>query len=192
MKLIVGLGNVGAQYRNTRHNLGFAVVEMMAIGFGHQPDEFRKHSKTAAAVLELKADQNCILAKPSTMMNLSGQAVGEFLRYYKIPPSDVWVVHDDVDLLFGQMRVRRGGGSAGHNGIKSIIEHIGDDFWRIRLGIANEHLATTPTDRFVLDPFSAGEARQIPRLLNTAADYLTAAITLNAGTLIDHTQNLVS
>ncbi|HUC86855.1 MAG TPA: aminoacyl-tRNA hydrolase [Candidatus Saccharimonadales bacterium] len=186
MKLIVGLGNVGAQYHSTRHNLGFAVVDMLAIGFGHQPSEFKKHSRAAATILELKADQNCILAEPTTMMNLSGQAVGALMRFYKIAPSDVWVVHDDVDLPFGQMRVRQGGSSAGHNGVNSIIDHIGDRFWRIRLGVANQHLATTPTDKFVLDSFSAEEAEHIPAILNGAADYLASSLV--GGGLTDHTQ----
>jgi PTH1 family peptidyl-tRNA hydrolase len=190
MKLIVGLGNIGRDYHNTRHNLGFAVVDMLTIGFGRQPGDFTKHSKAAAEVLDLKADRDCILVKPTTMMNLSGEAVGALLRFYKLQPADVWVIHDDVDLNFGQMRVRQGGGSAGHNGIKSIIAHIGDDFWRIRLGIANVNLAITPTDKFVLDPFSAEEAAAIPRVLEGAANYLSDSLNLNAGNLTDHTQNL--
>jgi PTH1 family peptidyl-tRNA hydrolase len=189
MKLIVGLGNIGAQYHSTRHNLGFAVVDMLAITFGHQPTDFKKHSKAPAEVLDLKADQGCMLARPTTMMNLSGEAVGALARFYRIAPTDIWVVHDEVDLQFGQMRVRQGGGSAGHNGIKSIIAHIGDEFWRLRLGIANQYLADTPTDKFVLDPFMAEEATQIPTLLNHAADYLANA--LLSGAMVDETRNLL-
>ncbi len=189
MKLIVGLGNIGAQYHSTRHNLGFAVIDMLAITFGHRPSEFKKHSRAAAEVLDLKADQNCLLARPTTMMNLSGEAVGALARFYKIQPNEIWVVHDEVDLQFGQMRVRQGGGSAGHNGIKSIIAHIGDEFWRVRLGVANQYLPVTPTDKFVLDPFMADEAAQIPTLLNHAADYLSSA--LFAGELKDETRSLL-
>jgi PTH1 family peptidyl-tRNA hydrolase len=189
MKLIVGLGNVGRQYHQTRHNLGFGVVDMLAISFGKPVRDFKKHPKAAAEVLDCKAEYGCLLAKPTTMMNLSGEAIGSLTRYYEIDPSAVWVVHDDVDLQFGQMRVRMGGGTAGHNGIKSIIHYIGDGFWRIRLGIANQHLPTTPTDRFVLDAFSAEEAAQMPQLLNTAANYLESSL-MGEG-LTDHTQSLI-
>lgn len=189
MKLIVGLGNVGKQYRETRHNLGFAVVEMLGITFGHAPTEFKKHSKASADVLDLKQTYNCILVKPTTMMNLSGQAIGELARFYKINPSDVWLVYDDVDLQFGQMRVRKGGGSAGHNGVKSAIEHIGDDFWRVRIGVANQFLATTPTDVFVLSGFNQDEGTYIPQLLRRASDYIEDA--LLDGEITDHTQNLL-
>ncbi|TAK89767.1 aminoacyl-tRNA hydrolase [Patescibacteria group bacterium] len=190
MKLIVGLGNVGRQYHATRHNLGFDVVEMLGITFGHQPSEFKKHSKATAEVLDLKQSHDCILVKPTTMMNLSGQAVGDLVRFYKINPADVWLIYDDVDLQFGQMRIRVGGGSAGHNGVKSVIEHIGDGFWRVRLGVANQFLPTTPTDAFVLSPFMADEAAKIPTILRQTSDYLEDA--LLDGQIVDHTQNLIA
>ena len=189
MKLIIGLGNVGEQYHATRHNIGFGVVEMIAIGFGKKPSDFSKHSKAQAETLDLKTTHDCILVKPTTMMNLSGQAIGELARFYKVDPADVWVIYDEVDMQFGQLRIRRGGGSAGHNGIKSIIQHIGDGFWRIRLGIANQYLSTTPTDKFVLDPFMAGEAAQIPQILEKTARLVEDS--LLAGDLKDHTQNLL-
>lgn len=188
MKLIVGLGNIGSQYHATRHNLGFAVVDMLGLTFGHQPSEFKKHSKAPAETLDLKTDLGCMLARPTTMMNLSGDAVRALTHFYKIEPADVWVVYDDVDLEFGQMRVRLGGGSAGHNGIKSIINHIGDGFWRVRLGIANQYLPTTPTDKFVLDPFMADEATQIPRILAGASNTLEQS--LMGGDLTDQTTSL--
>lgn len=187
-KLIVGLGNIGAQYHSTRHNLGFAVIEMLGITFGHQPDEFKKHSKVAALVLDLRAEQNCLLVKPTTMMNLSGEAVRSLVQFYKIDPADIWVAYDDVDLPFGHVRTRLGGGSAGHNGVKSIIAAIGDGFWRMRLGIANPQLPTTPTDSFVLSAFSAEEAARIPQLLGTAANYLESS--LLTGNMADHTIKL--
>lgn len=190
MKLIVGLGNIGNEYHTTRHNLGFAVVEMLGITFGHQPNEFKKHSKSQAEVLNLKQTHNCMLVKPTTMMNLSGQAIGELVRFYNIEANDVWVVYDDVDLPFGQMRVRKGGGSAGHNGVKSTIEHIGDEFWRVRLGVANEFLPTTPTDVFVLSAFMQDEATKLPGILRASSDYLEDA--LLDGEITDHTQNLLT
>lgn len=188
MKLIVGLGNVGQQYHATRHNLGFSVVDMLAITFGHQPSEFTKHSKAPADVLDLKTNYGCILVKPTTMMNFSGTAVGALARFYKLEPTNIWVIYDDVDIPFGQMRVRQGGGSAGHNGVKSLIEHLGDGFWRIRLGIANQFLSSTPTDKFVLDAFTAEEAAKVPLVLNAAADYVAGA--LLDGAITDHTRSL--
>ncbi|HEX7259705.1 MAG TPA: aminoacyl-tRNA hydrolase [Candidatus Saccharimonadia bacterium] len=188
MKLIIGLGNIGKEYHATRHNLGFGVVDMLAITFGKQPSDFTKHAKAAAEILDLKSEFGCMLVRPTTMMNLSGQAVQALAHYYKIAPHNIWVIYDDVDLPFGHMRVRLGGGSAGHNGIKSIMHHIGDEFWRVRLGIANDYLATTPTDKFVLDPFMAEEATKVPALLETAANYIEAA--LLSGNLSDHSQHL--
>ncbi len=188
MKLIVGLGNVGKYYHNTRHNLGFGAVNMLAISFGKQPGDFKKHAKAAAEVLDLKTEYGCMLARPTTMMNLSGEAVQKLAHFYKIAPEDIWVVYDDVDLPFGQVRVRQGGSSGGHNGIKSIIQHIGDNFWRVRLGIANEHLPTTPTDKFVLDPFLPEEATKVPGLLHAVADFLEES--LIDGSLSDVTETL--
>jgi PTH1 family peptidyl-tRNA hydrolase len=189
MKLIVGLGNIGAQYHATRHNLGFAVVEMVAIDFGRQPQGFTKHSKAAAEVLDLKASHDCMLFKPTTMMNLSGQAVGELARYYKVASEDVWVVYDDVDLQFGQLRVRQGGPTGGgHNGVKSVIQHLGEDFWRLRLGVANQYLASTPTDKFVLDPFMADEASELPQILAKTAGIIENS--LLEGQIKDQTLSL--
>lgn len=190
MKLIIGLGNVGKQYQNSRHNLGFGVVEMLAITLGSNVDAFKKHVKAPATVNTLQAEHGVILAKPTTMMNLSGLAVAALINYYKIDIQGVLVIHDELDMQFGQMRVRQGGGSAGNNGIKSIIQHVGEDFWRIRLGIANPLLPITPSDKFVLDPFNNTEAPQVQQILNKTADYLSDAVT--KGKLVDHTQDLLA
>ncbi len=186
MKLIVGLGNVGDKYQNTRHNLGFGIIDLVAIGFGKQPSDFSQHSKASANVLDLKSSHECILVKPTTMMNLSGQAVGELARFYKIDSSDIWVAYDDVDMAFGQVRIRKGGPTGGgHNGVKSVIAHVGEDFWRIRVGIANEFLKTTPTDKFVLDKFSAEESSKIPYILRIVAEIIENAV--DSGDLSDQT-----
>lgn len=186
MKLIVGLGNVGDKYQNTRHNLGFGIIDLVAIGFGKQPSDFSQHSKASANVLDLKSSHECVLVKPTTMMNLSGQAVGELARFYKIDSSDIWVAYDDVDMAFGQVRIRKGGPTGGgHNGVKSVIAHVGEDFWRIRVGIANEFLKTTPTDKFVLDKFSAEESSKIPYILRIVAEIIENAV--DSGDLSDQT-----
>lgn len=186
MKLIVGLGNVGEKYQNTRHNVGFGVINLVAIGFGKQPDDFSAHSKASADVLDLKSTHDCILVRPTTMMNLSGQAVGELARFYKINAEDVWVVYDDVDIPFGQLRVRKGGPTGGgHNGVKSLISHLGEGFWRVRVGVANEFLKTTPTDKYVLDNFSSEESNKLPEILNSIAKLIENAV--DAGDLTDQT-----
>lgn len=190
MKLIVGLGNVGREYESTRHNLGFALVELLGITLGHRPSDFTKHSKAAADVLDLRATNGLMLVKPTTMMNLSGQAVGALANYYKVAPEDIWVIADEVDLPFGALRVSHGGGSAGHNGLKSIMSAVGPDFWRVRMGVRNQRFDVTPTDSFVLSRFDADEAAALPAMLKTAADMLETAVT--RGELVTGDSNLAS
>jgi PTH1 family peptidyl-tRNA hydrolase len=187
LKLIVGLGNVGKQYRSTRHNMGFMVVDELAERLGARISDFKPHGKAAAETLDLRARHSCILVKPTTMMNLSGQAVGELQRFYKVELENIWVIYDDVDLLFGQLRTRHGGSSGGHNGVRSVIQHIGENFWRVRLGVANAHLADTPTDRFVLDEFNSEEKLQLSGMVNSASDELLDAV---SDGLTDHTRSL--
>jgi PTH1 family peptidyl-tRNA hydrolase len=189
MKLVVGLGNVGERYSQTRHNLGFLVVDRLAELLDGSVN-FSKHPKAQAKVLDLKHSHNCLLVKPTTMMNLSGQAVGELARYYKVESTDIWVIYDDVDLSFGQLRIRLGGPTGGgHNGVKSVIEHVGEQFWRARMGVANEHRAGTATDRFVLDRFNSDELASLPQLTLAAAQLLQASLV--TGQLDDHTRSLL-
>lgn len=175
MKLIVGLGNIGAQYAGTRHNIGFMIADKLAAQLD-QSAGFKKHNKAAAQVTDLKATHGCIIAKPTTMMNLSGQAVNSLMNFYKIDPADVLVVYDDVDIEFGTLRIRFGGSSAGHNGIKSIAQHCGGEFWRFRLGVRNEHFAETATDRFVLDDFNTTEAKNLPQIITKTASLLATIL----------------
>lgn len=189
MKLLVGLGNIGKEYQGTRHNIGFDVIDLVAIGLGCKPEEFSSHSKAKAQVIDLISEHDCMLAKPSTMMNLSGQAIGEMIRFYKINPDSVWAVYDDVDLPFGQIRIRKSGPTGGgHNGVKSMIDHIGQDFWRVRIGVSNAYLASTPTDKFVLSRFNEAEANALPSILSRAAVVIENA--LDSGTLPDTTIKL--
>ncbi len=188
-RLIIGLGNIGENYEKTRHNLGFMVADSLALTFGHNVNEFKPHSKAKALTLDIKGPHDLILVKPTTMMNLSGQAVGELVRYYKVDLENIWLIYDDVDLKFGQLRVRLGGGSAGHNGVKSVIAHLGDGFWRARLGISNDYLRDTETDKFVLDNFSKSEQAQLPDLIDKTVDYISAA--LLDSKLDDHTRELI-
>lgn len=132
MKLIVGLGNPGEKYSGNRHNIGFMAVDEIARGYGFAPWKKRFQGYTAEGQIGL---EKCILLKPSTYMNESGRAVGEAMRFYKLPLGDVIVIHDEIDLKPGAIRVKKGGGNAGHNGLKSISAHAGNDYVRVRLGI---------------------------------------------------------
>lgn len=172
MKLIVGLGNVGTQYTSTRHNLGFMVIDELA-----QRHELSFGSKDQALVAKGEIEgESVVLAKPATMMNLSGPAVGQLMRYYKLDPAGVWVVYDELDLEFGKLRVRGQGSSAGHNGIASVIESIGEGFVRWRLGIGRP---TGPMDarNYVLQPFSKTEAEKLPQVINQTTDLLEQKLT---------------
>ncbi|HAZ31766.1 MAG TPA: aminoacyl-tRNA hydrolase [Dehalococcoidia bacterium] len=133
MKLIVGLGNPGRAYVNTRHNIGFECLNLFARKEGIV--WARRQAKARIGFGEV-AGEKVILAKPLTFVNLSGQSVGPLVRYYRIAPDDILVVYDDVDFPLGKIRIREGGGAGGHNGMKSIIEHLKiHDFPRIRVGI---------------------------------------------------------
>lgn len=134
MKLIVGLGNPGTKYAENRHNIGFMALDRIAADHGFGPWKARFQGLTAEGRL---GNARVTLLKPQTFMNLSGQSVGEAMRYLKLTPEDVIVLHDELDLAPGKCRVKRGGGHAGHNGLRSIHQHIGADYDRVRLGIGH-------------------------------------------------------
>jgi peptidyl-tRNA hydrolase, PTH1 family len=134
MKLFVGLGNPGPRYAANRHNIGFMAVDRIAADHGFSP--WRERFQGLVAEGRLGTDK-VVLLKPQTFMNLSGQATGEAMRYLKLPIEDVIVFHDELDLAPGKVRVKQGGGHAGHNGLRSIHQHIGDAYGRVRLGIGH-------------------------------------------------------
>ena len=161
MKLIVGLGNPGEKYSGNRHNIGFMAVDEIARGYSFPAWKKRFQGYTAEGQIGL---EKCILLKPSTYMNESGRAVGEAMRFYKLPLSDVIVIHDEIDLKPGVIRVKKSGGNAGHNGLKSISAHAGNDYVRVRLGI--DH----PGDRalvahYVLQDFAKSDRDWLMPLL---------------------------
>jgi PTH1 family peptidyl-tRNA hydrolase len=155
LKLVVGLGNPGRNYRWTRHNMGFLLVEQLAERHGIQLSRRGLHSLYGRGKI---GDEEVVLAKPQTYMNLSGEAVTRLLHFFKILPEDLIILHDDLDLPPGKVRIRRRGGHGGHRGVKSIIERLGrEDFLRVKIGIGRPtHLEEDPTD-FVLDPLSKAE-----------------------------------
>jgi PTH1 family peptidyl-tRNA hydrolase len=134
MIIIAGLGNPGAQYRDNRHNIGFMAVD--AIHRRHSFSPWAKKFKAEIADGEI-AGEKVLLIKPQTFMNLSGESVGEAMRFYKLGPGDIIAVHDELDLLPGKVRIKVGGGHGGHNGLKSLDAHCGKDYRRLRLGIGH-------------------------------------------------------
>lgn len=174
MKLIVGLGNVGEEYLNTRHNLGFMVIDEIC-------KKFKLNIKTER---KLKADmcitiidgETTILAKPTTYVNLSGDSVSKIANFYKIQSQDIWVISDDLALDFGVVRVRVGGSSGGHNGLKDIIAKVGDDFTRFRVGIKNDMLEIVPTEKFVLQKFNKDETEKLDGLVKKTAELVLKSL----------------
>jgi peptidyl-tRNA hydrolase, PTH1 family len=165
VKLIVGLGNPGAKYRGTRHNIGFAVVDELAnrrsVKFDASPVE--------ALVAKVRGVEPVLLAKPLTFMNASGEAVGGLTRYFKIDPTDLLVVVDEVQLPLGKLRARARGSAGGHNGLKSLIAHLGEGFARLRIGVGRGELRRDMADH-VLARFDAEEAAEVERMTTRAAD----------------------
>ncbi len=134
MKLFVGLGNPGPKHERQRHNIGFMAVDRIAADHGIAPWRGRFQGEVAEGRL---GAEKVVLLKPGTFMNLSGQSVGEAMRFYKLDPADVTVFHDELDLVPGKCRLKQGGGHAGHNGLRSLHQHIGEDYGRVRLGIGH-------------------------------------------------------
>ncbi|MEP2715486.1 aminoacyl-tRNA hydrolase [Pseudophaeobacter sp.] len=134
MKLFVGLGNPGAKYAHNRHNIGFMALDEIARDHGFSPWKAKFQAQLCEGTLD---GVKVLLLKPQTFMNLSGQAVGEAMRFYKLTSEDVTVLHDELDLAPGKCRVKQGGGHAGHNGLRSLHSHIGADYGRVRLGVGH-------------------------------------------------------
>jgi peptidyl-tRNA hydrolase, PTH1 family len=171
VKLIVGLGNPGAKYRGTRHNVGFAAADELA---RRAAVEFQPAPADAliARVRHAAGGEPVLLAKPLTFMNASGEAVGALLRYFRIQPDGLLVMADDVNLPLGRLRARAGGSAGGHNGLKSVIAHLGPDFARLRMGVGLGAPGSARRDLadHVLARFDAGEAAEVERMTVRAAD----------------------
>lgn len=172
--MLVGLGNPGRDYRETRHNIGFKTIDAYAALYGIKLNKVQNKAITGSGRV---ADARVILVKPQTYMNLSGQAVASLVRYYKIPLEHLIVVHDDVDLPFTTIRMRPGGGSAGQKGIASIIKMVGtQDFARLRMGIGRPPGQMDAAD-YVLQTFSRSETDQLPAFLQRSVEALDCYIT---------------
>ncbi|MGV0715937.1 aminoacyl-tRNA hydrolase [Mycolicibacterium sp. XJ662] len=184
-RLVVGLGNPGPRYATTRHNLGFLVADILSdrIGGG-----FKAHKKSGAEVVTGHlAGRPVVLAKPRCYMNESGRQVGPLAKFYSVPPADIVVIHDELDIEFGRIRLKFGGGVAGHNGLRSVAQALGSkDFQRVRIGIGR------PPGRmdgaaYVLSTFTSAEWREVPTICEQAAD--AAELLVSQG--LEPAQNIV-
>ena len=169
MKLIVGLGNIGREYEGTRHNIGFMVADELAKRWGVSTWKNERNAMCA----EYRMPEKVFLIKPTTYMNLSGEAVGAFANFYNIAPEDIAVIQDDLDLPCGQLRVRRKGSAGGHNGIKSIQQHLGTgDFARFKIGIGHPARNVNAVIGHVLHRFGKEEQPLIDEAVKKMADAL--------------------
>ncbi len=168
MKLLVGLGNPGNKYENTRHNVGFKILEKL---LEQENGEWGNEARGNALVSRLKlGNEEIILALPQSYMNLSGEVVIELLRWFKLDISDLIVIHDELDLPFGTIQVKKGIGPAGHKGIKSIIEKVkSQDFIRVRVGIG-ESEKDMPSEVFVLEKFAPEQIEKLEEVTDKAIE----------------------
>jgi len=164
MKAVVGLGNAGDDYKGTRHNVGFEVVDELAKRWHAK---LKKWKATADAAIV--KDRDVILVEPRTYMNNSGQAIAAVMAFYRIQPADVLVVVDEVQLPLGKLRLRPSGSAGGHNGLKSVIEHVGSEFPRLRIGVDRGHPEWDLSDR-VLSRFPPSERTVVDAAIQRAAD----------------------
>jgi peptidyl-tRNA hydrolase, PTH1 family len=180
LRLIVGLGNPGARYERNRHNLGFMAADEIHRRHGFAP--FRAKFEAAIAEGSIAGDRVYLL-KPQTYMNVSGDAVGAASRFYKIDPSEMAVLYDEIDLAAGKLRVKQGGGSAGHNGVRSIDATLGEDYWRVRLGVGHPGEKRL-VEHYVLQNFDAEEMQWVTPLVSAVAEAIPLLVALNASSFM--------
>lgn len=175
--LIVGLGNPGPQYETTRHNVGFMVADVLAARIGAK---FSSHKKSNSDVVQARSnDRPIVIAKPRTFMNLSGQPVAALARFFSVEPANIVVVHDELDIDFGAIRLKLGGGEGGHNGLRSISQHLSTkDYLRVRVGVGRPPGRMDPAS-YVLKPFSSAERKDLGVICEEAAD--AAELVLRVG-----------
>lgn len=169
--LVVGLANPGPDYEGTRHNIGWDVLQELASRALPMPASFSTHKKTNCEIAQTRlADKQVVLARPRSYMNLSGGPVSAVAKYFSVKPTDVMVIHDEIDIDFGQVRLKRGGGEGGHNGLRSMSSSLGTrDYIRVRAGVGRPPGRMDVAD-FVLKRFSKLEQPNVPFLIQDAAD----------------------
>lgn len=186
--LIIGLGNPGREYTKTRHNVGFASIDYFADNNSFAPWQNNKKLKGLVTESTLGSTR-VILLKPTTYMNLSGEAAQAVASFYKIPLENIVSVYDELSIPFGQIRNRVGGQSAGHNGVKSLMQHLGASFGRVRIGIKNSFSQQADDSDFVLGKFTKDEQETMPLLFNEVSGVLTEFV--YGGTLPNDTRKIL-
>lgn len=174
MKLIVGLGNPGQEYANTRHNAGFSVIRALLTAASDRGSTWREWRSNHLAQVQLRGRPVGLFMGDSVYMNESGAALANFLRHQAdIQPQELLVIHDDLDLPFGRIQLKQGGGDGGHNGLKSVINHLGTtDFWRLRIGIGRPlEPGPTVTD-YVLSEFGPAEQEHLAKIIDASVNFL--------------------
>lgn len=179
MNYLIGLGNFGERYDGTRHNVGFVIIDKLATELGL---EFSYNKYFDADICN---NSQILLAKPRTLMNRSGQALSALMQKNNISLDDVIVVHDDTEIALGEVRIKKGGSSAGHNGIKSIDEMIGNEYWRVRVGVGRPENQSIELADYVLANFGLKEQGTVDRVVDQAADYLLKCLVepISSGTI---------
>ncbi len=181
MKLIVGLGNPGAKYARNRHNIGFMAVDRIAEDHGFSPWKTKFQGQISEGRL---GSEKVVLLKPETFMNRSGQAVGEAMRFYKLAPEDVVVLHDEIDLAPAKVKFKTGGGHAGHNGLRSVHGHIGEAYARVRLGVGHPgHKDAVPG--YVLRDFAKADQDWLDDVIRGVADGAPHLAALDGGKFLN-------
>lgn len=187
--LIVGLGNPGGEYDGTRHNVGFACADEFVAKNGDMGGWIAKKDLKCLVSTGRLGETRVIVVKPTTFMNLSGEAIRAVSDFYKTHPNQTIVVHDELDIPFGQIRTRVGGSSAGHNGIKSLIDHIGEDFGRVRVGVGPKTPEQIDSADFVLGKFARDQQAEVPTLKREVTAILTEYVF--AGQLLAETRSFL-
>ena len=187
--LIVGLGNPGKEYDGTRHNIGFVALDDFAAANEFDPWVNKKDLKCELATGRI-GDAQVIIIKPTTFMNLSGEAVQAVAHFYKIPIERILAVYDEIDIPFGQIHLRSGGSSAGHNGVKSLIEHLGEGFGRVRVGIGPKQPEQMDSADFVLARFSKEQQEQLKNLTRETNAVLSEYV-FSGGQLTSETRSFL-
>ena len=172
ISVLVGLGNPGAAYARQRHNIGFMAMEAMAAAHGFPSWTARHQGLMSTKHID---ERPCFLFQPQTFMNESGRALARLLRFYRLDASAALVFHDELDLPFGKCRIKQGGSTAGHNGLESLAQHVGAQFWRVRLGIGHPGVKARVT-RHVLGNFAATEKTRLAHWLEALAGELPALL----------------
>ncbi len=171
IRAIIGIGNPGSKYSNTRHNIGFRVIDALRVALGSHPWQDDRGIEFASYL-----EHHFLLIKPKAYVNETGEVIGQWLKYSPATAEHLWVIHDDVEIPFGEIRIKQGGTSGGHNGIKSLDEVIGVDYWRVRIGVGRGKATAENLADYVLAPFTAEEEQELPNIIDRAVSHLIQSI----------------